>query len=259
MSLHRFALLTFMAAGLAMTGLAMAVIAMTGPTGAASSDHRVVVELYTSQSCSDCPPADRLVEELAERDDVIVLSFHITYWDMLGWKDTLAEEASTRRQQAYARARNRRGTYTPQMIVGGVEDVVGNQRDTVLAAIRNHAAKSEGMEPVSILVTRTGREIEIAVSGTLEHISATVWVMRTLSHARVAIHGGENNGSEIVYTNIVRDLRNAGTWEGGDQKFSLPVLRTFKDYDGIAVVVQSGGYGPVLGATLLDLPEDSAP
>lgn len=259
MSLRRFALLTFMAAGLAMAGLAMTVLTMTGPAGAASSAHRVVVELYTSQSCSDCPPADRLVEELAERDDIIVLSFHITYWDMLGWKDTLAEEANTRRQQAYARAMNRRGTYTPQMIVGGVEDVVGNKRETVLKAIRDQLAQNKDTEPVSISVTRTGYEIEIVVSGTSERNSATVWVMRTLSHARVAIHGGENMGSEIVYTNIVRDLRDAGTWQGGDQRFSLPVLRTFKDYDGIAVVVQSGGYGPVLGATLLDLPEDSAP
>src|SRR5262245_31208495 len=95
----------------------------------------VVVELFTSQGCSDCPSADQMVIELAKRKDVIALSFPITYWDMLGWKDTFASPPNTKRQQAYAKAMNRSGVYTPQMVVDGVVDVVGNQRERVLAAI----------------------------------------------------------------------------------------------------------------------------
>ena len=106
-----------------------------GVVVAGEAEHRqlVLVELYTSQGCSDCPPADEIIADLARRYDVVALRFPVTYWDMLGWKDTLASASNTNRQKAYAAALGRVGTYTPQMIVDGIEDVVGNKRHSVLS------------------------------------------------------------------------------------------------------------------------------
>src|SRR6202051_2647961 len=120
-------------------------------TAAWAGQHRqrpIVVELFTSQGCTDCPAADRLVTELAGRGDVIALSLPITYWDILGWKDTFATEANTQRQKSYARTMNRSGVYTPQMIIDGRIDVVGNQRDRVLTALTSRAGNGEPPVPI---------------------------------------------------------------------------------------------------------------
>ncbi len=231
---------------------------MASPSGAAwarSSDSAipVVVELFTSQGCSDCPPADRLVTELATRRDVIALSLPITYWDMLGWKDTLATEANTQRQRAYAKAMNRSGIYTPQMIIGGIEDVVGNRRDEVMAAIAAQAAREKPERHVSVDVSQSSDYVTIAISGEKQRrdrpeISATIWVMRTLGRAAVTVGGGENGNRELVYTNVVRDLQRAGSWYGGSQTMTLPISNEPGRRDGIAVILQDHDYGRVIGA-----------
>ena len=119
-------------------GFALALLfAGSANAGQPQASHPVVIELFTSQGCSDCPAADRIVAELAKRKDVLALSLPITYWDMLGWKDTFATEANTYRQKSYAKTMNRSGIYTPQIIVDGKIDVVGNQRDRVMSAIAN--------------------------------------------------------------------------------------------------------------------------
>ena len=136
----------FLSFGLPLFAVAFAQAAWAGPAREAGSPREVrpvVLELFTSEGCSDCPAADVLLTELAKRKDVIALSLPITYWDMLGWKDTFATEGNTQRQKAYARALNRSGIYTPQMIVDGTLDVVGNQRDHVVAAI---SARVEAMQ-----------------------------------------------------------------------------------------------------------------
>src|SRR5215510_4649409 len=115
--------------------LAAAGVASPATAGQLQGSHPVVIELFTSQGCSDCPAADRIVSELAKRKDVLALSLPITYWDMLGWKDTFATEANTYRQKSYAKTMNRSGIYTPQIAIDGKIDVVGNQRDRVMAAI----------------------------------------------------------------------------------------------------------------------------
>src|SRR3982074_3650617 len=120
-----------MRAGSVFVGAFFAVAVITGAWAGQHGQRPFVVELFTSQGCSDCPAADQIVVELAKRKDVIALSLPITYWDMLGWKDTFATGPNTKRQQAYAKVMNRSGVYTPQMIVDGVVDVVGNQRDRV--------------------------------------------------------------------------------------------------------------------------------
>jgi hypothetical protein len=219
----------------------------------------VVVELFTSQGCSDCPAADALLTELAKRRDVIALSLPITYWDMLGWKDTFATEGNTQRQKAYARAMNRSGIYTPQMIVDGTLDVVGNQREHVMAAIS--ARQSDGASEFSVPVTLgtlPGRVvIVIPESRTKAKALGTIWVMRTLSHGAVKVDRGENRNHQLVYTNLVRDVQRAGEWNGEAMKLDLPLSSGKSDHeDGIAVILQSKEHGRVIGAAVLQTPGD---
>ena len=218
--------------------------------------HPIVVELFTSQGCSDCPAADRLVGELAKRKDVIALSLPITYWDMLGWKDTFATDANTQRQKAYAAVMNHSGVYTPQMIIDGRLDVVGNQRDRVLAALS--ARSSDGYAEMSVPVsigTVSGRvEIAIPAVKTKSKLLATIWVMRTLTQGSVNVEEGENRNHQLTYTNIVRDLQRAGEWNGEAMKIDLPMTLAKTKQDGVVVLLQARDYGPVLGAALLQLP-----
>ena len=230
--------------------LLFATLMLPAAAEAAPAAHPVLVELYTSQGCSDCPPADEILAELAGRPDVVALSFPITYWDMLGWKDTLATEANTQRQKAYAAAMMRGGTYTPQMVVHGREDVVGNQRQIVLAAIRR-AARAASAAP-AVAVNFSGGQLTVGISGEADG-EATLWVMRTLSRAKVSVGGGENKDRELVYTNVVRDVRRAGYWSGGARSFTVPVGTPGGEFDGVAVVLQGAEHGPVLAARLLGL------
>ncbi|HEX5279549.1 MAG TPA: DUF1223 domain-containing protein [Micropepsaceae bacterium] len=217
--------------------------------------HPVVLELFTSQGCSDCPAADKLVTELAQRPDVIALSLPITYWDILGWKDTFATDANTRRQKSYARVMNRSGVYTPQMIIDGQLDVVGNQRDRVMQAVAMRSTTSGHQVEVPVLLHRTVNRIEIAI-GKSKHTpkdAATIWVMRTLGQGSVNIGDGENRNRLLTYTNVVRDLQRVGEWKGQAMKIDVPVNLTKVQYDGVVVVLQAQDFGPVLGAAALSL------
>jgi hypothetical protein len=213
----------------------------------------VVVELFTSQGCSDCPAADRIVAELAKRKDVIALSLPITYWDMLGWKDTLATDANTRRQRAYAKFMNRSGVYTPQMIVDGMLDVIGNQHERVMAAIsqRGEHMPSDDAADVSVGLASGRVEISIGPSHAKLKPLATIWVMRTIALTAVAVKQGENKNQMLTYANVVRDLQRAGEWTGEAMKIDLPVSLGPAKQDGVAVVLQSHDYGEVLGAALM--------
>nr|TFG53812.1 MAG: DUF1223 domain-containing protein [Hyphomicrobiales bacterium] len=226
-----------------------------GAAAAGESGHSqpVLVELYTSQGCSDCPPADEILVDLSRRSDVIALSFPITYWDMLGWRDTLATASNTDRQKAYAEALGRAGTYTPQLVVDGIEDVVGNRRHQVLSAVTRHYALRREAEPISFSANYAAQNLTIEISGAAPQSiadsgTATIWVMRVLGHAAVAVEEGENKNRMLVYTNIVRDIRRAGSWSGGDKMLSLPLALDPSNYDGVAIIMQSGEHGQVLAA-----------
>ena len=223
--------------------------------------HPVVLELFTSQGCSDCPAADRLVTELANRGDVIALSLPITYWDILGWKDTFATDANTRRQKSYARTMNRSGIYTPQMILDGRLDVVGNQRDRVMSAVAMRASAAAHEMSVPVLLRRISSRIEIAIPNLkgAEKNPATIWVMRVLGQGSVKIGDGENRNRQLSYTNVVRDLQRAGEWNGQAMKIDLPVKIAKVNYDGVVVILQAQDYGAVLGAAALRLEDSAAP
>ena len=234
-------------------GALFAVAVITGAWAGQHGQRPFVVELFTSQGCSDCPAADRLVSELAKRKDVIALSLPITYWDMLGWKDTYATDANTQRQKSYAREMNRSGIYTPQMIIDGRRDVVGNQRDRVLAAI---APRGDEEPAIPIFIgTASGRiEIAIPASKSKSKTLATIWVMRTLAQGSVNVEQGENRNHMLSYTNVVRDLKRAGEWNGEAMKIDLPLNLAKTKHDGVVVILQARDYGPVLGTAVLQFP-----
>jgi hypothetical protein len=213
----------------------------------------VVVELYTSQGCSSCPPADALLGQLASRKDVLAVSLPVTYWDMLGWRDTLASDFNTRRQKAYARELGRGGVYTPQMIIDGASDVVGSRTQAVESAI---AARASDMQAVPVELEANRQQVHIAVGSASDHgpHEATIWLFGILPQATVSIGDGENSGRTITYHNVVREIRSIGIWRGQPVSVSLPRVEAGPPHNGIAVVVQQGGYGRVLGAALMDHP-----
>ena len=232
-------------------GLILAVLALTCHAAAAADRRPVVVELFTSQGCSSCPPADALLGHLADRKDVIALTLPVTYWDMLGWKDTLASDANTRRQKAYASFMGRGGVYTPQMIVDGATDVVGSREAQVEAAI---SARTTDLPVVPVALSASQGELHVAVaaSDTPAPPTATIWLFSVLGKASVAIRSGENGGHTLTYRNVVRDVKALGIWKGQAVSLDLPrgeVANTASN--AVAVVVQQGGYGRILGAAFL--------
>jgi hypothetical protein len=215
---------------------------------AGSVKQPVLVELYTSQGCSSCPQADQILGELQKRDDVVALSFSIDYWDYVGWRDTLARRENTLRQQAYERVLASHRVYTPQMVVDGVKDVVGNQRKDVIETLERRVVETQGKRlPVSI--SQAGDELQVRI-GALPgvRIPATVWLAHTLSSRTVNIAKGENSGRVITYHNVVRGFAAVGKWSGDAVTLELPAQGEAGELtDGVAVWVQGDGMGPVLG------------
>jgi hypothetical protein len=230
---------------------ALCVPALAGPASDRNAKRPVVVELYTSQGCSSCPPADALLGQLSARKDVLAISLPVTYWDMLGWRDTLASEANTQRQKEYAKQLGRGGIYTPQMIIDGASDVIGSREQTVQAAI---AARASDMQNVAVQVGGDKQQVHISVGPGTVHggREATIWMLEILPQATVRIGDGENGGHTVTYHNVVRGIRSVGTWKGEPVTLNLPRSETAPPHRGIAVLVQQGGYGRVLGAALLD-------
>ncbi|MEX2629263.1 MAG: DUF1223 domain-containing protein [Tistlia sp.] len=230
---------------LLLLGLAGAALA-PAQVGKQAVEAPIVVELFTSQGCSSCPPADALLGELAMRGDVLALSLHVDYWDYIGWKDPFASAAMTERQRAYARTQGRRMVYTPQMVVQGREEMVGSRRAPVLAAI----AAAERSRP-SVEVTLVGDEAVEIAAGEAPPDGAVVWLVAYDHHRTVDIPAGENAGKRISYYNVVRSIERLGHWRGEALSFPVDCESLIGPNRGAAVLVQAGGYGPILGATRL--------
>lgn len=192
-----------------------------------------------------------MVEHLSEKPDILALSLPVTYWDMLGWKDTLASEANTRRQKAYAGVMGHGGVYTPQTIVDGVTDAVGSREGQVTAAI---GARRNDMREVPISLSVSPNALHIAIGALPEKNAddATVWLLHVLNHATVRIGAGENKGRSLDYRNVVRDIRAVALWKG--QPLSLDIPRadqSVAEYDSIVVLVQESAYGRIIGARMI--------
>ena len=214
----------------------------------------VVVELFSSQGCSSCPPADRLLTELKDKPGVLAISYHVDYWDYLGWKDTLGSPEYSQRQYDYAKARGDMNVYTPQMIINGGKPLVGSQRSEVYAVLEQ-SRQSAWQVPVTISGNAKGVVIDVgAFTGNGEAVDdATLWVMPILSEATVKIERGENAGNNIIYNNVVRKLVPAGMWNGSPSHYALPrdgVLP--QDCTTCVALLQQGKVGRVLGAAVWD-------
>ncbi len=213
---------------------------------ASAGERAVVVELFTSQGCSSCPPADALLGEIADREDVIALALHVDYWDYIGWKDEFADPSFTARQRAYARAKGERTIYTPQMVIGGEDHIIGFKAMALAELLAEHSARTE---PASVDLKRDGDRVVVTVrsnGGSAQR--AVVQVATYLPEATVSIRRGENAGRTLSYHNVVRDLEEIGTWNG--RGTFTATVRVNPDYPVVAIV-QATGAGPVLGAAKL--------
>jgi hypothetical protein len=207
----------------------------------AGAEPRAVIELFTSQGCSSCPPADKLLAQFASDPSLIPMSLPIDYWDYLGWKDTLADPRNSARQRAYSHARGDREVYTPQVVVNGSVHALGSDKDAIEAAIA--ASRKNGMTlslPVTMAVA-DGRLLVSVPGGGEGRSPAEVWVGGLIRAATVAIGRGENRGKTITYHNVARHWVKLGTWNGKAQTFTVPI-QDFGDesIDEAAVMVQGG-------------------
>jgi len=201
---------------------------------------RAVVELFTSQGCSNCPPADALLVEYSRQPDIVALSFPVNYWDYLGWKDTLAHADFTTRQKEYAHARSDRQVFTPQMIVNGKKSCIGSDKAQIENAILM-TLKGGTKLPVDIAVSEQNGMVTISVTEMAEppRREALVWVLPVLRSQTVPIERGENKGKTVTYANVVRGLKRIGEWHGGSARFEVPVETARSGGDGYVVLLQT--------------------
>lgn len=218
---------------------AAALQTMAGPLHAAPSTGSVsVVELFTSQGCSSCPPANDNVAAISSRPDVIALSFGVTYWDKLGWKDTFASRVYTERQYAYARALGHDGPFTPQVVVDGKADVVGARRGEIEALVSHSRIAGPSL-------TVNGAEVEVG-AGRAPPAPADVWLVRYDPRVvQVPVRAGENTGRTLPHKNVVKALIRLGGWTGQAARFALPPAQPGLDS---AILVQTKDAGPILAA-----------
>lgn len=231
---------------------ALAVSIQTAPFAAEKPQGTplTVVELYTSQGCSSCPPADAFLGELAKRNDLLALSIHVDYWDYIGWKDPFASPANTKRQRAYASKLGMRYVYTPQMIVQGGAHSTGSDRDKILAMI----AKARKSKRVAVNISHARDGIRVTVPGAHTTEEAAVWLAVFDNKHQTRIKRGENGGRTLSYHNVVRGMIRIGTWKG--RPLDIPTGNadmSTDGRDGCAVILQSVATGRILGAAKLAL------
>jgi hypothetical protein len=220
-----------------------------------------VVELFTSQGCNSCPPADAVLKELAARGDIVALGYHVDYWDYLGWKDTLARPENTERQKLYGKAFGKREVYTPQAVINGRTHIKGGMRGAVNAALAEMERTDKGLS-VEIDVTRAGDSVVINAAGSPGGQGDAHLVLVQFDPIKpIVIERGENKGRTISYANPVSGIQTVGMWHGKPARFELPRSEINKK-GGCAILLQSmskdGLPGPILGAAVVS-PEAGAP
>jgi hypothetical protein len=233
-----------------------AIVAIVRP---AHADPRAVVELFTSQGCSSCPPADKILGELAKDPSVIALSMPIDYWDYLGWKDTLADARFSARQQAYSRVRGDREVYTPQIVVNGSAHVVGSDRAAIESAI-GATRRTDGVMSLPVTLTLAGKQLTVSVASSGSRAAAAhgeIWICSISKAIPISILRGENSGRELTYYNVVRNLVKVGDWNGSAGSWNVPLESVLHEGVGAAAVyVQNGSRerpGMMLGAAYTTL------
>jgi len=211
-----------------------------------SAEPRAVIELFTSQGCSSCPAADKVLGELSRDPSLVTMSLPVDYWDYLGWKDTLALHGHSDRQRAYAEVRGDREVYTPQIVVNGVVHVLGSDKAAIEKAIAQTRRDSAVLAlPVNLAIADGKVTVNVPAAKD-EHRSGEVWLCPVTSKISVEIGRGENHNRTLTYHNVVRRWVKLGDWSGKAESFSVPLNElpkgdySLKDIDRLDVVVQSG-------------------
>jgi len=224
------------------------VLMVAATAGAASGTRPAVVELYTSQGCSSCPPADALLGELSGRADVLALSFHVDYWDKLGWRDRFSLPAAGERQLNYVRRFGQDWVYTPDIVIDGRSDVLSVDRQELL---RRLGGRRDGV-PLHLAVQ--GGDLVINVGAAPAATASAVVLIGYQPKAVTAIGQGENAGRELHEFNIVRSFATLGSWQGSADEWRVSLKTLPAEAARVAVLVQQLGPGPIVGAASLALP-----
>ena len=227
-----------------LTGAALAAVAF----GAAASPRPAVIELYTSQGCSSCPPADALLGEFARRPNVLALAFHVDYWNDLGWADPFAIPDAVKRQSTYSKSKGQASVYTPQVVVDGHDEYLGSDRSKIERAVE------EVRTGVPVTLNVEGRNLVIALGGAQCLAPSDVLAVTYLRKAVSPIGRGENSGRILTEFNIVRSIEKIGQWSGDAVTFHLPLDTVPRDATDFAVLVQLPGQAQIIGAATRTLP-----
>ena len=224
-----------------------AVIALCCAAGATAQQRPVVVELFTSEGCSSCPPAEAAIGQLSTRADIVALAYHVDYWDDLGWRDRFELPQSVERQNIYARNLHHASVYTPQLVIDGRFDAVGADGGAVSRAL---AAQRTS---VPLRLSLHEAELLVDVGARPQSPGCDVLLVPYLRHALSAIGRGENAGRNLEEFNIVREVRTLGAWKGEARAFRVPVSSLPRDATDVAVLIQPTGQGPMLAAAVQPL------
>jgi hypothetical protein len=227
--------------------LLAASVALPALADEVKTNPKAVLELFTSQGCASCPPADALLTSFAQRPDIIALAYHVDYWDYIGWTDTFGTKASTDRQRAYATAWASNNIYTPELVVNGAKDVVGSRKPDVDGAVER------AVLPIPVSLTADGKTLDVSIDGKPGERESSVWLVTFINKADVAVERGENAGKTLSYGQVVTGRHILGVWDpnaGTHLKLPLDEVLTAPS-DGAAILVQSehdGLPGPIIGA-----------
>lgn len=239
---------------LVVAGLAIFMTLAPGPSAKADTDTPVVLELFTSQGCSSCPEADRVLADLAAmREDIVALSLHVNYWDYMGWEDRFATAETTRRQHQYNDTLGLTYVYTPQLVINGRRHVVGSEREEIMALIADAKAEIEADLPIGIAPGTEGG-VRISIGGGTPpndgDADNVVWMVSYDREHSTQVTAGENAGNEMVNHRVVRSFRQIAVWRGEQLEISISAAELRADGgDGCAILVQAdNGIGPILGA-----------
>jgi len=224
-------------------------IAMAMASAAAIAEPRpVVVELYTSEGCSSCPPAEAFMGVLAQRSDVLPLSFHVDYWDSQGWHDRFSSSDATRRQRGYASKLHHNSIYTPQAVIDGQTDLVGSGNSAILSEL------AKAHEGVATHIALDTQYLDVSVAAQTGGKQSDVLLIGYLREATSHIGRGENSGRTLQEFNIVRSIKRLGTWNGSSCSFRIPLDALPRDATHAAVLLQAQGQGPFSAQPLCPLP-----
>ena len=226
--------------------VALSLATMAATQGDAGTATPVVIELFTSQGCSSCPPADALLGEFARRPNVVALAYHVAYWDDLGWKDRFAIPQSVQRQQGYARRLSSSGAFTPQAVISGDTSVLGSNRAAIDRAL------AEPRDALAVVLSRSDANLQIDLRERWRE-PMDLYVISYLSEATTPIGRGENARRSLQEFNIVRSFVRVGRWDGTPQRMTVPLASIPADATAVAAVLQRPNQGAITGAATLAL------